>query len=86
MQKIREPDGCTVVEKDFAETVCHLGELEKCCAFLVAGGKGLECARMVSEQITQVILFKVKNHVFTAQGLGGWKNCLWEEELHEQKR
>lgn len=81
MQKIRESDGCVIVQKEFAMNVCRLGQMEACCAFLVAGN-GLECARMVSQNITDTILFKVKTKVFLSQGLGGWKNCLWEKELN----
>ncbi len=31
------------LSKDEAEKVCKLGQMEKCCAFLVCGANGFEC-------------------------------------------
>ena len=31
-----------------AKEVCKLGQLDKCCAYLVMGSDGFECCRMTS--------------------------------------
>ena len=58
--------------------ICHLGEGSKCCAFLVCGGLGFECAKQSS--MRHHILKRLQANTINAQGTGGWKNCAWEKE------
>jgi hypothetical protein len=63
-----------------AKDICRLGQMEKCCAFLVAAPTGFECIRM-SYPMNSTIFDRLKNGTMNAKGEGGWKDCAWEEEL-----
>ena len=63
-----------------AESVCRLGQMEKCCAFLIAGGNGFECIRM-SYPANDLIFKRLKEGTMNAKGEGGWKGCAWEGQL-----
>jgi len=62
-----------------AESICRLGQGEKCCAFLVAGGSGFECIRM-SYPTNSIIFKRLDDGTMNAKGLGEWKGCPWKDE------
>lgn len=63
-----------------AKEVCRLGQMDKCCAFLVMSSEGFECCRMVEGLSWPIIqLLKIGN--MNAKGEGGWKGCAWEGKI-----
>ena len=65
-----------------AKDICHLGEGEKCCAFLVmnCNPAGFKCIRM-SYPTNSSIFPRLKEGTMGAKGEGGWEGCPWTEEL-----
>ncbi len=57
--------------------VCRIGQGEKCCAYLVVGGKGFECVKNCDGG---VISARLKAGTMRAKSKGGWKGCHWEEK------
>lgn len=60
------------------KTSCKLGQGSKCCAFLVAGGNGFECA-MDDQFLNSHIKLRIKNGTMNAKGIGNWKECEYHE-------
>jgi hypothetical protein len=73
MKKITYTDGTVDVEltDDEAVVVCGIGKGEGCCKFLIMSSDGFECGRMSGYNINT-------SH---AKGEGGWKGCVWEDEI-----
>ena len=65
---------------DEAKKVCHLGEGEKCCAFLVAGGDGFECIRL-SYPANGHIFGRLEKGTMNAKYEGGESGCAWEGQV-----
>lgn len=61
---------------DEAKSICRLGQMDKCCAFLVCGGKGFECIRL-SYPANCSIFSRLEKGTMNAKGQGGWKGCGW---------
>ena len=72
------------MSKDEAISVCRLGKLEKCCAFLMSDGDGLFCGRM-NPGLSSIIFKRLDEGSTNAKGHGGWEGCEWEKELAEIK-
>lgn len=70
------------LEDTEAKDICRLGQGEKCCAFLVAGGKGFECIRM-NYPTNATIFDRLDAGTMNAKGRGGWEKCAWEQEIKE---
>jgi len=67
-----------------AKDICRLGQLEKCCAFLVMAPSGFECIRM-SGGISRTIFSRLEKGTMNAKGRGEWKGCPWEQDKQKQK-
>jgi hypothetical protein len=65
-----------------AKEICHLGQKDKCCAFLVMGSNGFGCIRM-SYPMNGAIFSRLEKGTMNAKGQGGWKGCAWEGEIKE---
>lgn len=65
---------------DEAKDICRLGQMEKCCAFLVMSPTGFECIRM-SYPANGTIFDRLKEGTMNAKGKGGWEGCAWEGEV-----
>lgn len=63
-----------------AKDVCRLGQMEKCCAFLVMAPGGFECIRL-SYPANSSIFSRLEKGTMNANGRGGWKGCAWEGEI-----
>lgn len=63
-----------------AKSICNLGQMEKCCAFLVAGPNGFECIRM-SYPANSHIISRLSKDKMNAKGEGGWAGCYWEGKI-----
>lgn len=63
-----------------ARDICHLGEGDKCCAFLVASEDGFMCIKM-SYPMNSSIFHRLEDGTMTAKGEGGWKGCAWEGKI-----
>uniref|UniRef100_A0A6M3LR07 Uncharacterized protein n=1 Tax=viral metagenome TaxID=1070528 RepID=A0A6M3LR07_9ZZZZ len=63
-----------------AKSICRLGQLEKCCAFLVCGRDGFECIRM-SHPNNLKIFERLDKGEMNAKGTGGWSGCAWEGKI-----
>jgi len=63
-----------------AKTICKIGQDSKCCAFIVASGRGFECIRM-SYPANATIFTRLEKGDMNAKGSGGGPGCAWEEEL-----
>ena len=68
-----------------AKNICRLGQMEKCCAFLVVGGNGFECIRM-SYPANSTIFKRLKEGTMNAKGEGCWSGCPWEQEIESFNR
>lgn len=64
---------------DYVKQICRLGQGENCCAFLVIGSKGFECA-LRSPELSRIIIFRLENGAMSAKGRGKWKGCHWENK------
>ena len=82
MEKIIKDRSTTEVmlSVDEAKNICRLGQLEKCCAFLVCGKDGFECIKM-SYPHNSSILLRLREGTMNAKGKGGWEKCAWEGEI-----
>ncbi len=60
-----------------AKTICHLGQENKCCAFLVADSSGFKCIRM-SYPTNSTIFDRLEKGTMNAKGEGGWEGCPWK--------
>lgn len=69
---------------DEVKEICRLGQGEKCCAFLVAGGNGFECIRM-SYPANGHIFERLEKGTMNAKGQGRWEGCPWEESLKDEQ-
>ncbi len=65
---------------DEAKSICRLGQMEKCCAFLVMSSIGFECIRM-SYPNNSTIFDRLKKGTMNAKGEGGWEGCAWHGEV-----
>ena len=65
---------------DEAKSICRLGQMEKCCAFLVMSSTGFECIRM-SYPDNSTIFDRLKKGTMTAKGEGGWEGWAWHGEI-----
>ena len=65
-----------------AKEICRLGQGEKCCAFLTAGGNGFECIRM-SYPANSSIFKRLEEGTINAKGKGRWARCPWEENINQ---
>ena len=63
-----------------AKDICKLGQGEDVCAFLVASVSGFGCIRMDYPTNTP-IFSRLKDGTINAKGEGGWKGCVWVDEL-----
>lgn len=68
-----------------AKDICRLGQMEKCCAFLVVASTGFECIRMSHPENT-VIFSRLKAGDINAKGEGGWKGCAWEDKIKQSEK
>jgi len=69
-----------LMENDEPETICRLGQGDKCCAFLVMSPDGFECIRM-SYPNNFSIFTRLKNGTMNARGEGGWDGCPWNGKI-----
>lgn len=67
------------MSKEEAEEICHIGQGEKCCAFLVIGPTGFECILM-SYPTNAAIFSRLKEGTMNAKGEGKWEGCPWEKD------
>jgi hypothetical protein len=67
-----------------AKQICRLGQLDKCCAFLVMSPTGFECVLM-EPAIRSQILKRLEAGTFNAKGTGCWPGCVWEKEITAEK-
>ena len=58
-----------------AASICKMGKGEQCCAYIIAGPDGLECAKGTGFQGT--IDERLKNGTIHAQGTGEWEGCFY---------
>lgn len=56
------------------EEICKLGQGEKCCPFLVVGGKGFECCKM-NYPFNTAIYDRIEKGTMNAKGEG----CDWDK-------
>ena len=63
-----------LLDNNIVKKVCKLGQGEHCCAFLMCGGLGFECAKDYPTLI-DVINLKLDQNESVAKGRGGWKGC-----------
>ena len=63
-----------------AKDICRLGQMEKCCAFLVMSPTGFECIRL-SYPANSTIFDRLEKGTMNAKGKGGWVGCAWEGEI-----
>ena len=83
MEKIETDCSTTMsMSVDEAKDICKLGQLEECCAFLVAGKDGFQCIRM-AYPLSVTIMNRLKKGTMNAKGEGMWKNCPWKNELED---
>lgn len=61
---------------DEAKSICRLGKMSECCAFLIIGGDGFECIRM-SYPMNGSIFKRLKEGTMNAKGEGEWAGCPW---------
>jgi hypothetical protein len=64
---------------DEAKEICNLGKGSECCAFIVVGGGGFECAKGTS--VGSHIFRRLKEGTMNAKREGGWKGCAWERSI-----
>lgn len=76
MKKIA--NGLVMLTDEEVKTVCKLGQMEKCCAFLVAGGDGFECVKM-THPANATIRARLDKGTMNAKGRGSWAGCAWEQ-------
>lgn len=69
-----------LVPIDHVTYICKLGQGEKTCAFLTAGGEGMECAK--GTPFEEMIRDRLLKDSFTAKGdnCSGAKDKPWEEQ------
>ena len=66
---------------DEAKQICGVGKGAKCCAYVVMGGSGFECAKYTSLEGT--INRRLAQGSMNAVGTGGWEGCWWEENAKD---
>ena len=64
------------MSSDEAKSICRLGKMEECCAFLVCGSQGFECIRM-SYPMNGTIFKRLEEGSMNAKGQGKWEGCPW---------
>ena len=74
-------DWSTEIKLSVEETkdICHLGEGEKCCAFLTMAPDGFQCIRM-SYPMNGSIFKRLEEGTMNAKGKGEWEGCPWGKE------
>ena len=62
-----------MIPDDYVKNTCRIGQGAACCAYLVAGGNGLECAKGTAIEL--VIQARVVQRSMNALGdnCDGWK-------------
>lgn len=65
-----------MIPDSYIDATCKLGQGEECCAFLVAGMQGLECAK--DTEFEDIIRARVASGQFTAKGdnCPGWSKVV----------
>lgn len=80
MEKIEYPSGTLVnLNGEEVKNICKLGQDDKCCAYLVMGADGFQCAKKeatMGEQISGRLILGILKH----KGEGSWEGCPWEEK------
>ena len=64
-----------VIEVSQAAEICNLGKGEKCCAYLIMGSDGFECAKGTGFQ--PGIDERLKEGTMKAKGTGEWEGCFY---------
>lgn len=81
MEKIERWDATEIkLSAEEVKDICRLGQMEKCCAFLVMSPTGFECIRM-SYPNNSTIFSRLEKGLMNAQGKGGWEGCPWKGRL-----
>lgn len=72
-------DFSTVIQLDVdeAKSICKLGQMSECCAFLVCGTNGFSCMR-TAPGISSTIFKRLEEGTMNAKGRGKWEGCPWE--------
>ena len=65
-----------LLEGNEPKDICRLGQMEKCCAFLVCGKDGFECIRMDYHNST--VFRRLDEGTMNAKGQGEWEECPWK--------
>ncbi len=73
-------DDVVSIDKRKAETICRMGQGEKCCAFLAIGTTGIECVRG-HRQFNGAIVERLREGSMVAKARGGWQGCYWRGQI-----
>ena len=64
--------------------VCRVGQGDKCCAYIVTGGRGMECAKedavLAVGMNGRTLAQQIEDGTMISKGLGGWRGCPYRTE------